>query len=88
MESKVDSYGRVLVPKKLRDRLGFSADTPVELEIEDQQLVIRPKEESALVERYGLLVYQGGRVGEEPAAKAKEVCRGRDEKLGELLEDR
>lgn len=88
MESKVDSYGRILVPKELRDRLGFSADTPVELEIDDdEKLIIRRKGESGLIERYGLLVYRGGRVTEEAGRVARQVRRGRDEKLRGIFEE-
>ena len=85
MDSKIDSYGRILIPQELRDRLGFSSDTPVELEVNDQELLVRRKQEAGLIERYGLLVYSGGGVKEDPAESVRKIRKGRDEKLDEIL---
>jgi AbrB family looped-hinge helix DNA binding protein len=34
----IDRAGRVVIPKPLRDQLGFSADTPLEAEVVDGRL--------------------------------------------------
>ena len=41
--AKVDSKGRVVLPKELRDRLGISPGTEVELREADGQVVIEPE---------------------------------------------
>lgn len=38
---EMDAIGRVLIPKELRERLGWEPYTPVEIFISDQGLVLR-----------------------------------------------
>lgn len=40
-ESKVDRYGRVLIPKEVRRKLGLEGGEPVELQIRGRELVLR-----------------------------------------------
>ena len=40
-ESKVDRYGRVLIPKDVRRKLGLELGGPVELQIRGRELVLR-----------------------------------------------
>jgi AbrB family looped-hinge helix DNA binding protein len=56
MHVTLDKYGRIVVPKPVRDRLGISEGTDLVVEIEEGRLVLRPVPESVLEERDGLLV--------------------------------
>ncbi len=38
MQLSIDRAGRVVVPKRVRDELGFSPDTPLEAEVVDGRL--------------------------------------------------
>lgn len=51
MHVSIDSAGRVVVPKQLRDELGLSPDTPLEIEVVDGHLELSaPHEPAKLVE--------------------------------------
>jgi bifunctional DNA-binding transcriptional regulator/antitoxin component of YhaV-PrlF toxin-antitoxin module len=50
MQASIDSAGRVVIPKPLRDELGFSPDVPLEAEIVDGHLELSaPFEPAKLV---------------------------------------
>jgi AbrB family looped-hinge helix DNA binding protein len=55
MQVAIDRAGRVVIPKPLRDQLGFSADTPLEAEVVDGRLELSaPHEPVKLVkDRHG-----------------------------------
>jgi AbrB family looped-hinge helix DNA binding protein len=51
MHVTIDRAGRVVVPKPLRDQLGISPETPLEIDIVDGHLELSvPDEPSAVVE--------------------------------------
>jgi AbrB family looped-hinge helix DNA binding protein len=51
MQVSIDSAGRVVVPKRLRDELGLSPDTPLEIDVVDGHLELSaPHEPAKLVE--------------------------------------
>ena len=60
MDLKIDSAGRLILPKPVRDRLGLTTGSVVELEEHAGEVVLRPKEETpAFVQRNGRWVYVG-----------------------------
>lgn len=56
MQVTLDKYGRIVVPKSARDRLGIGAGTDLTIEVEEGRLVLKPIPQSVLEERDGLLV--------------------------------
>jgi AbrB family looped-hinge helix DNA binding protein len=51
MQLSIDRAGRVVVPKRIRDELGFSPDRPLEAEVIDGRLELSvPHEPAKLVE--------------------------------------
>jgi AbrB family looped-hinge helix DNA binding protein len=51
MHVSIDGAGRVVVPKPLRDQLGISAETPLEIEVVDGHLELSvPHEPPAVIE--------------------------------------
>ena len=56
MEATLDKYGRIVIPKALRDQLGMEAGTELILEAEGDHLVLRPVQQDVLEKQDGLLV--------------------------------
>jgi AbrB family looped-hinge helix DNA binding protein len=49
MQIPIDGAGRVVIPKPLRDALGFSPDRPLEAEIVDGRLELSPPRAAAKI---------------------------------------
>lgn len=76
MEITLDKFGRVVIPKRLRERLGLGPGAVLEIEPGNgEDLLLRPRRpEPDLVEERGVLVFTG-----EPT----EALEGAVEKLRE-----
>lgn len=60
MEIRIDKTGRIVVPKTLRERLGFRPDTELEaIEQPDGVLLRRLEQHPSMVKVDGLWVHQG-----------------------------
>lgn len=60
MEAKIDSVGRIVVPKQLRDEIGLKAGTVVDISRYGAGLQVVPAGRTArLVEKDGVLVATG-----------------------------
>jgi AbrB family looped-hinge helix DNA binding protein len=60
MTVTIDSAGRIVVPKRLRDNLGLAPGTELELEEQNGSLTLTPaKRRSYLVKRNGRWVFTG-----------------------------
>jgi len=64
MDVTVENYGRIVIPKPLRERLGLTAGSALELSIEcdddGEALTLRPSQQRpALGRRDGVLVHTG-----------------------------
>ncbi|GEM88024.1 AbrB/MazE/SpoVT family DNA-binding domain-containing protein [Meiothermus granaticius] len=42
MQTTLDRFGRVLIPKKLRERLGLRPEDALEVSVEDGKLTLQP----------------------------------------------
>ncbi len=83
MIGKIDKFGRIAIPKSVRDRLGLNAETPVEIKEEDGQIRIALASEVPPIRRAkdGLLV-----LWVDPASIALDPVRAsREARLSELL---
>lgn len=81
MRTTVDRFGRVVVPKAMRDRLGLRAGAAIEIEETAGQLSLRAVEDtSPLIMKEGVLVFTGAAVGDLEAA----VAAGREERVRHL----
>jgi|JXWS01.1.fsa_nt_gb AbrB family looped-hinge helix DNA binding protein len=57
MEVTLDEHGRIALPESLRKQLGLEAGAELTLEVEGDQLLLKPTpEQRVLEERDGLLV--------------------------------
>lgn len=78
MELTLDRFGRILIPKKLRDRLGLLPGSRLRAEVSEGRIALRPVDREAILEvRDGVLVYQG-EVIDDGAATLRDV---REERL-------
>ena len=60
MQTTLDRFGRVIIPKALRDELGLQAGETLEVETQHASLVIRhAKSKGGLVRKKGMLVFTG-----------------------------
>jgi AbrB family looped-hinge helix DNA binding protein len=81
MKSTLDRFGRVVVPKRMRDRLGLRAGSTIEIEETDGHLLLRPADDAPpLVLKDGILIFTGAAKGDLEAA----VAADRDERTRHL----
>lgn len=55
----MDRFGRILIPKKVRDRLGLTAGQELALDIENGKLMLEPPQEPVIVREGKALVFTG-----------------------------
>ena len=84
MELRIDKAGRIVVPKPLRERLGFKPDTELEaVEQPEGVLLKRVKQRPSMVKVDGLWVHQGSA---NPGANWDRILEGvRDERIESVL---
>jgi AbrB family looped-hinge helix DNA binding protein len=81
METTLDRFGRVVIPKRIRDDLGLLPGTVLKVEERGGAVNLSPlEEEAALAEEDGVLVFRGRAVGDLDAA----VDQARRDRLDEL----
>ena len=87
MKLKVDRSGRVVLPKKLRDRLGLRGGAVVEVVDHRDGVMLRPlKARPAMIKIDGLWVHQG--VAEKGADWDRLIENVRDERIDAILRTR
>lgn len=84
MDLKIDKAGRIVVPKSLRERLGFKPDAELEaIEQPEGVLLKRVEPRPSMARVDGLWVHQGAA---EPAANWGRVLEDvRDERIASVL---
>ena len=65
METTLDRFGRVVIPKRLREDLGLHPGSVLQIKQDDQKIYIEPMhEEPRMAVKKGVLVYQGVATGD------------------------
>ncbi len=60
MVTTLDKFGRMVIPKKMRERLRIKPNTNLHIEEEQGRIIIEPIEENkVLVKKNGILVFTG-----------------------------
>lgn len=84
---RIDKAGRLVVPRKLRDAVGISPETELEIEQEGNALVLRHRSESGArpVRENGIWVFEsdGGVITNEMVNEVLE--KGRRERSARIL---
>jgi len=64
MQLTIDKFGRILIPKVLRDDFNLTPGALLEIEEKTDQIVLKPvREKPAVIQKKGILVYTGKPVG-------------------------
>jgi AbrB family looped-hinge helix DNA binding protein len=81
MEATLDRFGRIVIPKQVRDDLGLSPGSVLKIEERAEGIVLKPVAESSpLVLKDGILVFTGEVEGDLETV----LRRGRDERSRRL----
>ncbi len=65
MTTRADRFGRIVVPREIRDHHGLVPGTEVEIEDASEMIVLRRREDlPGLVEEQGILVFRGRPTGD------------------------
>jgi AbrB family looped-hinge helix DNA binding protein len=84
METTLDRFGRVVIPKDVRDDMGLEAGAVLRVEKEGEKIVLQPVQtEPQVIEKKGILVFTGAAVGdigsalhEHRRSRLKKMARG------------
>jgi AbrB family looped-hinge helix DNA binding protein len=78
METKLDKFGRVILPKDIRDNLDLKPGQVLRIEKSDDEVILKPlREETPLRFKDGVLVFSGTATGDIMEA----VQRHREERF-------
>lgn len=65
METTLDRFGRIVIPKRVRDDLGLDAGNVLQIEASGEEIVLRVlREQPDLIREDGVLVFTGEAVGD------------------------
>jgi len=84
METTLDRFGRIVIPKDVRDDMGLEAGAVLQIEKEGEKIVLQPIQgEPQVMEKKGVLVFTGTALGDVGAAlhehrksRLKKMSRG------------
>lgn len=82
MRIKIDGAGRIVVPKPVRDRLGFRAGAEVEMVEGADGVLLRPVERQPALVREGVLLVHTG-----PVAPGYDLRRAVDDERDERMRE-
>ncbi len=81
MATRLDKYGRVVLPKDIRDHLNLKPGQELKVEKVDEKVILRPlKKEPPLRVKNGVLVFSGLATG-DIAGAVKQHREGRLKKI-------
>ncbi len=76
METTLDKFGRIVIPKKIRDDFNLKPGSQIHIEESEQTIILKPVAgEPSLHWKDGVLVFSGAPMGD--LDKALEKHRGR-----------
>ena len=65
MKTTLDKFGRVVIPKRVREDLGLQPGAVLQIKQDEQKISIEPvNEEPQMVVKKGVLVFQGTATGD------------------------
>lgn len=69
METTLDKFGRIIIPKGIRDDLGLEPGAVLEVEKDGQSISLQPlRPAGEIVSKKGVLVFRGSATGDIEAA--------------------
>ncbi len=83
MEATLDRFGRIVIPKKIREDFHLQVGSPIRIEEGEGEIILKPVEgEPNLIKKDGVLVFSGKVVGnvetaiEEHREERNKMLRG------------
>ncbi len=65
METTLDKFGRIVIPKRIREDLNLKPGTQIRIEESNQSIILKPiHDEPNLILKDGVLVFSGTPVGD------------------------
>ncbi len=65
METTLDKFGRIVIPKRVREHLGLTPGTALEIEAIGEDVVLKPvRQEPYIRDKEGVLVFTGSATGD------------------------
>ena len=87
METTLDNFGRIVIPKKVRKDFNLKSGAHLIIEETDDTIVLKPvSDEPHVIEKDGVLVFSGAATGNIEEALAKHR-KERFKAIGEKFED-
>ena len=82
MEVKLDDYGRIVIPKEVRDKLGIESGSSLEIRVEREgeiggTITLRPKGQEPTLQQKGELLVHSGTLTEEEFDVVEQIRSGR-----------
>ena len=81
MQTTIDRFGRVVIPKRVREALGLVAGKPLVIEKQGGGILLRPAREGAPLKHRGRVLIFTGQVTGEPGSLVRRVREERVQKL-------
>jgi len=75
METSIDRFGRIVIPKKIRENFNLKAGSPIRIEEGEQEIILKPvQEQPSLHVKDGVLVFTGTPLEDlgDPVARHRE----------------
>jgi AbrB family looped-hinge helix DNA binding protein len=84
MEVKIDDYGRIVIPKAVREKLGIESGTSLEIEVDSAEvggaITLTPKGQEPALQRKGELLVHSGKLTEEDFDVVEQIRSDRQER--------
>ena len=81
METTLDRFGRIVIPKVIRDDFNLKPGSPIRIEESDQVIILKPIQgEANLYWKDGVLVFSGTPLGD----LSKELEKNRQDRAKDL----
>ncbi len=81
MEAILDKFGRIVIPKKIRDDFNLRPGSPMRIEEGKNEILLKPIEgEPSLKEKDGVLIFTG-EIMENIETKIEELRKKRNQSL-------
>ncbi len=65
MEISLDRFGRIVIPKQVREHFALKPGAQLELQETDDTIILRPRYgDPSLIEKEGVLVFSGKSIGD------------------------
>lgn len=82
MIATLDKFGRIIIPKRVREQLGITTHTSLNIEEDGKRIIIEPiQKDEPVIEKDGILVFTGKLQGEiDPY-----LMQDRDQRIKSLL---